>query len=199
MTALKYPISHVLCAVLLALAFFVICVCGSGTAVGSELYQYTDQNGTVVFTDDKARIPKSKSTRDKVIRHEQKASNAAELPFKLDARLMIVPVRLKYNGSEVNAEFVFDTGAALTVISPRVARQLGVSPEDTQLSLLQGVGGITIAGNVLLDLVQSGPVSWCNMEVGIVPLGEHDGLLGGDFLKGKRFQVDHQERVIRWQ
>lgn len=63
------------------------------------------------------------------------------IPFRLEDEKVIVQARV--NGSEV-VDFVMDTGAEQTVLSQRVARQLGVRPISTTLSA--GVGEVGFRG-----------------------------------------------------
>lgn len=63
------------------------------------------------------------------------------IPFRLEDEKVIVQARV--NGSEV-VDFVMDTGAEQTVLSQRVARQLGVRPVSTTLSA--GVGEVGFRG-----------------------------------------------------
>ena len=63
------------------------------------------------------------------------------IPFRLDDEKVIVQGRV--NGSDI-VDFVLDTGAEQTVLSQRVAQQLGVRPVSTTLSA--GVGEIGFRG-----------------------------------------------------
>ncbi len=159
----------------------------------ADIYKYIDDNGNVRFTDDpgdKAQI---------VSRDAQESDSLTETSFKLVDNHIVVPVTVSYKGREVKGQFVFDTGAATSLISPNIARQLEINPKDANLSLIQGVGGFSLAGLVVLDSISIGPRRVSSVQVPVSAVGSYDGLLGNDMLKSSRFQIDYEDRIIRWQ
>ncbi len=159
----------------------------------ADIYKYIDDNGNARFTDDpgdKAQI---------VSRDAQDSNSLTETSFKLVDNHIVVPVTVSYKGREVKGQFVFDTGAATSLISPNIARQLEINSRYDHHSWIQGVGGITLAGSVVLDSISIGPRRVSSVKVPVTSVGSYDGLLGNDLLKSSRFQIDYEDRLIRWQ
>jgi hypothetical protein len=104
----------------------------------------------------------------------------ARVPFQNEVSLLNLPY-----GSVRHQNFLFDTGAQVTVISTRDAMALGVDLQHPEFStLLEGVGGSQrVAGYTIpeLDLPTSdgGSIQFKTVPVFVADLGpELDGILG---------------------
>ncbi|HEY3055019.1 MAG TPA: aspartyl protease family protein [Thermoanaerobaculia bacterium] len=96
--------------------------------------------------------------------------------------------------------FLFDTGTSVTVITPEVARRLGITASET-MQAMTATGAVDVQRAVLDDLL-IGTVAIRRLEVLIAPLphfqshGRLDGILGMDFLAGRSFLLDVAHRCV---
>jgi len=113
-----------------------------------------------------------------------------------------VPVILGYKGRKLETTLIFDTGAGDIVIHEDVAGMLGV--DDVTRAKGRGVGGVEIDALVgRLDSVKVGPYEKQNLRTAIVTYNgpeddQYNGLLGMNFLRGLRYDIDFDKQVIRW-
>jgi clan AA aspartic protease (TIGR02281 family) len=127
---------------------------------------------------------------------------ASETPVIIKADRVYVPVVLGYNDKKIETNLILDTGANSIVIHQNVAEALGITTHVAAKGY--GVGGIEInAGVARLQSVQVGPFEKRNLRAAIVdysgpPDGQYDGLLGMNFLKGLKYEIDFDAQVIRW-
>lgn len=132
--------------------------------------------------------------------HSQPA--ALETPVIIKADRVFVPVVLGYNDKKIETNLILDTGANSIVIHRNVAEALGITAHAAAKGY--GVGGIEInAGVTRLQSVQVGPFEKRNLRAAIVdysgpPDAQYDGLLGMNFLKGLKYEIDFDAQVIRW-
>lgn len=165
----------------------------------AEFYQYEDEQGAVHFTDDPAKVPK-KFSKKKTVRDDD-AENQGNSVMKVTiiGNQVIVPVTVSYRGKEVKANFLLDTGASTSTISPNLATLLSINPEDADVGYAQGVGDtVHVVGRVKLDFIMAGPSRKYDMVVAVIPTGRNDGLLGMNFLRDLRYHVDFSSHTIRW-
>jgi Aspartyl protease/PDZ domain len=124
--------------------------------------------------------------------------SAVGIPFDFDDNSIFVEVRV--NNSRP-LKFGFDTGAGLTILNARTAKELNLKSSDT----LNGtaVGG-KISGDVFkgVSLGVRG-VTVSNQTVGAVSFDSFpcearsiDGIIGYDFIKEFVVEIDYSKRVI---
>ena len=121
------------------------------------------------------------------------------MPINIKGNRVVLPVTLSYRGTEVKANFVLDTGAEISTMTPRLAGKLNLAPEDTQLAIAQGIGtGYHVTGRVKMDYVLVGPNRKYNLDFLIIEGGGADGLLGMNFLRELRYHISFDKSVIEW-
>jgi clan AA aspartic protease (TIGR02281 family) len=96
--------------------------------------------------------------------------------------------------------FIIDTGSSYTVITPRMAKKLGVEilPETPRVSIITA-NGIIQAPMVTLKNVMIGQVRVSEVQAVVQDLG-HDlmlsGLLGMNFFKGKSLTIRQNSLIL---
>jgi predicted aspartyl protease len=129
---------------------------------------------------------------------------SARVKFRLPGGaqpLILVPVHVNGEGP---FEFILDTGAGTSLLSPELAKQLGAE-------ILASKNGQTAGGSVSVSLAKVkslavGEAKLEDAEVGIVDLAQVgktigakiDGDLGYNFLKDFRITIDYGECEIRF-
>lgn len=126
--------------------------------------------------------------------------NAYRIPFLPGHSMAVVEVRF---GRQIAGHLLVDTGAARTVVVPRMARQLKLDL-DAPVGRLQlhGVGGTQISPVCRLDRLAVGAIVLPHHEVIVAevpPVLRVDGLLGMDVLRRFRvtFEFDTRTLVLR--
>jgi clan AA aspartic protease (TIGR02281 family) len=109
-----------------------------------------------------------------------------------------VPVLL--NGTN-NSTMLFDTGAAITVLSRDLAQNLGLRVEPGKSIKLRTVAANVQAQVATLDSITVGEFTKTNFPVAVVDLGREnnkrfDGILGMDFLSTYIIRIDNQANNI---
>jgi len=170
----------------------------------ADFFQYTDQNGTVVMVDDESKVPpkyRKKTRTTKAGPAGESKSTAVRLNRGNQA---LVPVRLSYRNTTVDAWLLLDTGATVTMISSSLADRLGIKPDSTESRLAQVADGRVVQTfRTRVDSLAVGPKLKYNAEVAIMPsdgpaMG-FDGLLGMNFLGDYRYHLDVNSQAIEWQ
>jgi len=124
-----------------------------------------------------------------------------QTPVAIVGNQVLVPVTISYRGRSTQATLLLDTGASVTSISVGIAVHLGVEPADTNPTLALVADGRTVSARCFTaDALAVGPKALAPLRVGIMPgsLPGFDGLLGMDFLKTVRYQVNFSRNVIEW-
>jgi predicted aspartyl protease len=131
----------------------------------------------------------------------QSTARSDQTPVVITGNQVLVPVTIVYRGRSANATLLLDTGASVTGISEGIAARLGVESSETQPALaVVADGSVVKARWFVADSLVVGPKVVSPLQVGILPgaLPGVDGLLGMDFLKNVRYQVNFSRSVIEW-
>ena len=165
----------------------------------SEFYQYEDESGGINFTDDPAKIPKKFKNKKKSRADDDEHPGSPVMRVKIKGNRVLLPVTLCYRGKVVVANFILDTGAEVSTMTPALAEKLDIQPEDTDVAFAQGIGsGVHVIGHVKLDYLLVGPNRKYDMDFIIIPAGGGDGLLGMNFLRELRYHVNFDKSIINW-
>jgi clan AA aspartic protease (TIGR02281 family) len=169
-------------------------------AASGEFYQYEDENGSVNFTDDPAKIPKKFKKKQRIREDEMSDPNSSVMHVRIAKNQVLVPVTVAYRGKEVRATFLLDTGANTCTITPGLAERLGINPRDANAGLAQVAGGgVFVVGSINLDYMVVGPNRKYDLAVTVISSGgNNDGLLGMNFLRELRYHIDFDSNTIRW-
>ena len=125
------------------------------------------------------------------------ATGAITIPVKINGPRVVVPVTLTSGNSSSTGNLLVDTGASQTMISARLAREIGLLAVDSQTRM--GIGGSVVVDVGQVESVKVGDAEVNNMRVSI-----HDrvydfgseGLLGFDFLGRFQMLVDAAKQVL---
>ncbi len=167
--------------------------------VQAELYQYEDDRGTVHFVDDPGRIPRKYQKRQKTRAMEMGSGAGKVTRVTITGNRVLVPVTIGYRGKETTAQFILDTGASGSTISPMLARQLSVDTATARQGIARGVGGsVHLVLRTRLDYLAVGPNRKTDVEVSVIESTQADGLLGMDFLRGRRYHIDFNDSTVIW-
>jgi predicted aspartyl protease len=117
--------------------------------------------------------------------------------FVTDTYLIVVPVSINGHGPY---RFLLDTGASSTVLSAAVAENLRMRPR--RRALLSTAGGKV---DITVRLVQTLNVGGAKLEGIEIAVGDLDlmkklnvdGLLGGDYLRMFRVDIDYDGKNIK--
>jgi clan AA aspartic protease (TIGR02281 family) len=183
-------------------------------AVAAEIYRWTDEDGTVHFTQDLSQVPARHrdtaaepapasvgsriQTYDSAsIRSRSEPSYGSNrvirIPFERRGSLMWVEATV--NG-DTRVPFLIDTGASGVSLPARVVRELGIPIHaGTTRVTVNTANGLVEVPLVEIDSVQLGPARVENLRATVNPTMEV-GLLGGSFFNNFRYSVDAAAGVI---
>jgi len=196
--------------VVLAAAFL-----SSSSAAGQKIYTWTDENGVRHATNlppvnpaEKVRILQLKrpsfAAEESEVQYTQPVDSLEpETETRIDIvdNHVIVPAVLNYNGTQVEARLLLDTGSTNITLHDEVAKRLFI--DNSRKGSIRVAGGEMIdAEAVMLDSVTVGPNTEKNLLAGIIehrgPDVPFDGLLGMNFLKNYQYTIDFDEQLLRW-
>lgn len=171
-------------------------------AARCEFFQYTDKSGTIHFVEDESSIPKEyrnkKKTRQDIGGAEEKV-----MRVQIINNSVLVPVTISYGDRTVKATFLLDTGASVSTMNPSVAAKLKIPFDKTREVSGQLAGGTIVRGRkATLGSVRVGPTTRYDIDVVVLPQVSaemHDGLLGMNFLRGLRYNIDFDNHLLTWE
>jgi len=179
-----------------------------------ELYRWVDENGVIHFTDNFLSIPEK--YRDKVEKRSTAPAGESptpgprpgteSIPLTAPRQLFKIPFARAGNhmivqgivNRERTTQFILDTGASLTTISPALARQLGIDPNKGLLIPVRTASDVIVVSVVEIDSLSVGGAEVRNVDVTIQEIAglEGRGLLGASFLSEFRVDINYGENQL---
>lgn len=163
------------------------------------IYRYRDAQGGLHFADSLDKVPQE--YRDQVSFTATISTDS--LAVRIVGNHVLVPVLLSNGRHTVRAQLLLDTGCSITAISDAVAARLRI-PAQTLQSGTSRVADGRIVPTLLagIDRLQVGSKTQTPTTISILSGvdrgGQHDGLLGMNFLREHPYQVDYDQGVLRW-
>ena len=116
--------------------------------------------------------------------------------YVANTSLVVVPVMINDHGPY---QFLLDTGSNKTVLSAKVADNLGIPKGRVQMLLSPG-GNVPVTIRTLKTL-EFGAARLKNVEIAVGKLGllrtlDVDGMLGGDYLRRFKISIDYDNQVV---
>ena len=166
-----------------------------------------DHNGQFILTEknkyyiDTGRKGSLENEIDTFNEKQTEISERPETAVSIDGNRVLVPVTIRYAGKTMDANLLLDTGASIVTLHRNIAEKLKI--RNTQKTTMQLAGGQLIAADIArLDAVSVGPNRKKDVFVSIIDQidrnADYDGLLGMNFLRNLRYEIDFQKSVIRW-
>jgi hypothetical protein len=135
---------------------------------------------------------------------------ASVTKFRLVGNQMLIPVTLRNKDRSVQAIFLLDTGAFVSIMTPEIATRLDIDKAKIRPTTSQVIGGgLLPAGHTDIDSITVEPVTETigtiteeNFHIHIINLGgrevKFDGVLGMNFLRNYGLRIDFPTQVIIW-
>lgn len=127
--------------------------------------------------------------------------NARETRVYIRNNRILVPVKLGNNGREVSTLLVLDTGASITSIHDDFADKFGYFHYTPSRSTIAD-GSIVDTKRTNFDYIIVGPHRINNFNTTVIVYKgrseKSKGLLGMNFLKNVKYQLDYNRQVIKW-
>lgn len=169
-----------------------------------EMYQYTDKNGVLSFTDNPASVPKNAEVQTRTWagsrKIEVRQGSARETAIIAERDRVYVPVTIRSAGRSKEVLLLLDTGATNTMIYSHAAEGLSLAnARQGRATLADGRVVANVTGEV--EAVEVGPAVARGINISIMSnVGDkdHQGLLGMNFLKNFHYTLDLNRKVIRW-
>ncbi|MDW7711473.1 MAG: TIGR02281 family clan AA aspartic protease [Deferrisomatales bacterium] len=152
----------------------------AAAAAQAQIYRWTDEKGTVHFTDNLHSVPPDRRGQATALPEgEPHAAVPRAIPLEQADIGYVVEARL--NGHAL-VRLVVDTGASSTVVSPEVAQRLGLTVRTEPPVLVRTAGGTVRAG-----LAQVAEIEVGGRRAGPLQVVVHDAVPGADGLLGMNF------------
>lgn len=119
----------------------------------------------------------------------------------------IITVKGEINGKGP-FNFIFDTGASLTIVEKQTAKKLGLDNKALTTREGLGAGGAVLSSIINIESLKVDNIEAKNLQVGIIDLSsiakcgcikELGGIIGYNFVKDHRIIIDYPKHEIFFQ
>jgi clan AA aspartic protease (TIGR02281 family) len=113
----------------------------------------------------------------------------------------MVPVKVTVGRRNTTLSLILDTGATSTIIHDDALRGLGVGTSKGGRAQVAG-GAMIETRKVTLDRFEVGPYKLQSVSASVIEHeqpGRYDGLLGMDFLRSVKYDIDFERAVVIWE
>lgn len=153
---------------------------GAFSPIRGEIFRWTDESGTITFTDNLQSVPPQ-------YRHQVRALDdslpptpeGSPIPLEQNALGYVVSARVN---RRLPVRLVLDTGATSTVISRDAADTLGLEVRNDRPVIIQTANGTVEAAVARVEEIEVG-----GQRVGPLDVIIHDAVPGADGLLGMNF------------
>lgn len=124
-----------------------------------------------------------------------------ETPVEIRGNSVLVPVKVTFGRRYTTLKLILDTGATSTIIHEDALKGLGIGSSKGGKAQVAG-GGVIDTRNVRLDRFEVGPYSLTSVTAGVITHeqpGQYDGLLGMDFLRSVKYDIDFDRSLVIWE
>jgi len=204
-------------------------LCVVAQAATAEVYHYVNNEGRKIFVDRQSQIPpeyreqvvvkKSAAKKAPLVEppasaepvegaspEEQIASMKSymqklETPVQLRGNSVLVPVRVTVGRRNATLNLILDTGATSTVIHDDALRGLGAGTSRNGSAQVAG-GAVIETRAVTFDCFEVGPYTLDSVGASVIAHenpGQYDGLLGMDFLRSVKYEIDFDRSIVVWE
>ncbi|HOO51647.1 MAG TPA: retropepsin-like aspartic protease [Alphaproteobacteria bacterium] len=122
----------------------------------------------------------------------------------IDKDKVLIPTTICFSNKTKNISLVMDTGAAMTLIHKNIADEIGIDLSQFKKYKLSVVGGETKDGFLgIVDYITVGPIKRKREMIMVTEYtgkedAGYDGLLGMNFLKHYKYDVDFEKQTVLW-
>ena len=164
---------------------------------------YNFLKGFILTIDYKSNLLTLASPRDK---RSHDRSMQTYVPLRLarpDRPILLVDVLVN---AQETYQFILDTGASQTVVSPELAQRMGMG--GTKVDSIIGVGGATQSSVGILKSLSIGEASLSKVTVIVADIfsalsqavgTKFDGVLGFNFLSKFKIEIDYPNESLRFE
>ncbi len=119
----------------------------------------------------------------------------------------IITVKATINGKGP-FDFIFDTGASMTIIEKETADKLGLSEKSKAARNALGAGGALVARTLAIKSIKVDTIEAKDIQAGIIDLSsvadcgcikELGGIIGYNFVKDYKVVIDYPEQEISFE